>query len=443
VGVEPIDAFALFPRMASRIAGLGQDGGDPVGDVAFHSHYLHFRPGRNQISVVFEGLRAEQGTILIMVNAMPAYDGRVARSVYTRRFALPALAADGGPIRLSFTASDRYRYAIVGTLKDQAGVSASAIRVEGSGLAGMNDPDRLQDDDLARLLQGPPAIGPIERLFASAVPQGAWVSPDRATLVDPVSQFCTSDQIDEPIYGDWLQILHQQRAYHRKQWELIYILRCLDHFGMMRPGMRGLGFGVGAEPISAVLAARGCSVVATDLDAADARASGWKATGQHGDSLAALHHPAICPADIFSERVQFRPVDMNAIPADLAGFDFCWSSCAYEHLGSIDKGLRFLEKALDCLRPGGVSVHTSEFNLSSDRRTVRKGGTVLFRRRDMERIARRLIRRGHKVLPFKYDLGTGALDHHVDMPPFTENEHLRLKIGGYATTSFGLVVIKA
>ena len=36
--------------------------------------------------------------------------------------------------------------------------------------------------------------------------------------------------------------------------------------------------------------------------------------------------------------------------------------------------------------PGGVGVHTTEYNLSSNERTVEQGPTVLYRRRDLDTI---------------------------------------------------------
>ena len=40
---------------------------------------------------------------------------------------------------------------------------------------------------------------------------------------------------------------------HRKQWEFCYILQALCRAGVMRVSARGLGFGVGREPLVAVL----------------------------------------------------------------------------------------------------------------------------------------------------------------------------------------------
>ena len=47
-----------------------------------------------------------------------------------------------------------------------------------------------------------------------------------------------------------------------------------------------------------------------------------------------------------TRRVSFRAVDMNTIAADLTDFDFCWSSCCFEHLGSIDHGLQFIHNTM-------------------------------------------------------------------------------------------------
>ena len=95
--------------------------------------------------------------------------------------------------------------------------------------------------------------------------------------------------------------------------------------------------------------------------------------------------------------MRYRDVDMNAIPADLRGFDFTWSSCALEHLGTLAAGMDFVVAQMDCLAPGGVAVHTTEYLVSSNDATVEAGGTVFYRRRDIEALADRLRRAGHAI----------------------------------------------
>ncbi len=227
---------------------------------------------------------------------------------------------------------------------------------------------------------------------------------------------------------------------HRKMWEWLLITQALFERGMLQPGRAGLGFGVGQEPLVALFASLGCTVLATDMPADRAREIGWTSDGQFATDRDCLNKYGLCdPAD-FQERVSLRTVDMNAIPRDLGGFDFTWSSCAFEHLGSIDAGLRFVARQMRCLVPGGVSVHTTELNLSSNDETVDEAGTVLYRERDLRRLARRLRMRGHKI-ELDFEPGQTADDRHVDVPPFS-NVHLRTKVQDHVTTSYGLIIEK-
>jgi hypothetical protein len=255
-----------------------------------------------------------------------------------------------------------------------------------------------------------------------------------------ISQGCTYAQLRSAEYRSWCDRLGEQPLVHRKLWEWVYALEVLEEAGMMQAGRRGLGFGVGTEPITAYLARHGCEIVASDLHADTDEAESWRATGQHADRIADLQRTDLCPADVFERNVSFRAVDMNDVPDDLVGFDFTWSSCAMEHLGSLEAGLQFFSRQLDCLRPGGIGVHTTEFNVASDEDTVADGGTVLYRRRDLERLVFEMRRRGHHMR-ITFALGDTPEDLHVDMEPFT-NTHIRTQTGAFAHTSFGLVVRK-
>jgi hypothetical protein len=132
---------------------------------------------------------------------------------------------------------------------------------------------------------------------------------------------------------------------------------------------------------------------------------------------------------------------MNKIDPDLVGFDFVYSSCALEHVGSIELGLRFIKNSLNCLRPGGVAVHTTEFNVFSNDATIDNQPTVLFRRQDMDTLAADLISQGHEIV-LNYNPGSGPFDRHIDVPPWSEI-HLKLQLEQYVTTSLGLIVKKA
>ena len=258
------------------------------------------------------------------------------------------------------------------------------------------------------------------------------------TLADPVVQLCTEAQFREPDYARWCEAIAEAPRLHRKQWEFVYILQVLERHGMLAPGRRGLGFGCGREPLAAAMAARGCTIVATDLDP-NARASReWIKTGQHAAALDDLNDRGLCDPAAFRERVSHRSVDMNAIPDDLRGFDFVWSSCAFEHLGSIAHGLRFVRNAMACLAPGGLAVHTTEFNLTSNLSTLESPLLSVYRRYDIDGLAERLAREGHRVPRRNLNPGTGQVDRYVDLPPYNSMPHLRLMLDRYATTSIGL-----
>ena len=204
------------------------------------------------------------------------------------------------------------------------------------------------------------------------------------TFPSLVWQLCTTAQTRAPAYLEWCDVIGRRPdAQRRKVWEYCYALQGLTEQLGLSAGQRGLGFGVGREPLPSVFAARGISVVATDQSLEMAQGTGWIQSKEHAANVDQLLHPKICDAETLKSHVSFRDVDMNAIPDDLTGFDFLWSSCALEHLGSIERGLRFIERSMSCLKPGGVAVHTTEFNLVSNDATVDNDGTVLFRKRDL------------------------------------------------------------
>ena len=238
---------------------------------------------------------------------------------------------------------------------------------------------------------------------------------------------------------------------HRKVWEEAYVLKCLESTGLLHPGSRGLGFGCGEEPFGSVFADRGVEVVVTDLDPGSQAANGWVKSRQHASNIETIYRPTLVSREKFDSLVTFEYLDMNRIPMDLAGqFDFCWSVCALEHLGSIQLGSQFVENSLAVLKPGGFAVHTTEFNYGSDAETIESGGTVLFRKKDLEALAQRVRDLGYRVFPVSFDLGSSPVDWFIDLPPYPGDPvlidenlkalHLKLTIEGFPCTCFGMVM---
>jgi hypothetical protein len=98
---------------------------------------------------------------------------------------------------------------------------------------------------------------------------------------------------------------------------------------------------------------------------------------------------------------------------------------------------------MQCLAPGGVAVHTTEFNLTSNDKTLTEGGTVIFRKKDIDELVRRLEKDGHFVEPITYALGSSSGDKHIDTFPYAEAPHLKLLLAErFVSTSIALIIRK-
>lgn len=254
------------------------------------------------------------------------------------------------------------------------------------------------------------------------------------------SRLCRQADLSTDGFRYWVHRMKLQPAMHRKLWEWYFIADALWRLDMLRQGRRGLGFGIGQEPLTPLFAVEGCDLVATDMDAEGANAAGWTKSREHASTLGGLDRNGIALPEVLEERITLRTVDMNEIPPDLLGFDFCWSSCSFEHLGSLRHGIDFVARAMLCLRPGGVAVHTTEFNTSSNDVTFESPGLSLYRRRDIETLVKRLEGDGHRVEPIDWSLGKGFADNFVDLPPYSSPNHLRLRVADHDCTSIGIII---
>ena len=235
---------------------------------------------------------------------------------------------------------------------------------------------------------------------------------------------------------------HDFTHYNRKTWEWAYIAQALFERGMLVDNTCGIGFAVGSEPLSALFAKHGATILATDLDDTNSQASIWKSGNQHASNLATLEHPAICEKDIFYKNVSFKPINMNEIPpvSEIGEFDFCWSSCAFEHIGSEQQGMDFLLNTLKLLKPGGVSVHTTEYNLSSNKTAITEWGNV-FGQDFFKDLFKEVTSRGYSIAPLDYRLGIHPDEDYVYNWEGNKS-HFKLKLGESVATSIGIIIEK-
>jgi hypothetical protein len=257
-----------------------------------------------------------------------------------------------------------------------------------------------------------------------------------------ISELCKAKHLQTEWYSRWCKELKEEPRFHRKQWEFVYIMQALWERGCIAQGKKGLVFAVGTEPLPSVFANYGCDIMATDIHPEKGIELGWTTGDQLCFGMDSLNKRGLCSDESLRKHVTYRPVDMNAIPPDLRNFDFNWSSCSFEHLGSIDKGLTFLKQQLKILKPGGWAVHTTEFNVSSNDATLDDTDTVIFRMRDIERLKQELTAKGHFIEELDYSLGGLPEDFNVDVFPHRQEVHLKLQLNEFVVTSIGLIIQK-
>ena len=285
-----------------------------------------------------------------------------------------------------------------------------------------------------------------------ALPARTDLRPVKANLR---SKPTTQADLESDWAAYWAQEYKIPRVFHRKLWELFYCSQALYERGCLRPGARAISFGCGAEPLPSYFASKGVKVLATDAPSGSRASEMWSRTNEHADSLEKLLRPNLVDRETFFANVEHRGVDMNDIPTDLRGFDFAWSICAFEHLGTIAKGLDFVENCMETLKPGGVAVHTTEFAFADDKNTLDNFDIVFYKKRHLSEIAERLKAKGHHVAPLDFDVGRKPMDRFIDLPPYSDwaevawqswaggQAHLKLEWDGFIVTCFGLIVTKA
>jgi Methyltransferase domain len=321
----------------------------------------------------------------------------------------------------------------------------------------INELSQQQDHATARAGERSPGVehelnwlAPAKVTAAAAALALIDVSPHNAaascpTFDEVVSQVVSASQFSHPDFERLQGMLFPGEALatvsmpHRKVWEDVYVMRAAEQHGILEPGRRAVGFGVGQEPIPAALAQAGLTVLATDLDVTEEASAAWAAAAQHMSNLRSLD---TVPDDVLEGQVSTRYVDMNSVPDDLGRFDLVWSCCALEHLGSPEAGLEFVVRTLDLLEPGGVSVHTTELELTPRSETADYGNLAIYRKADLDRLVERVRSLGFEIQPNWYvSLDTPA-DRWISLPPHNDGDlaHLKLGVGDSVSTSVGLLI---
>ena len=139
----------------------------------------------------------------------------------------------------------------------------------------------------------------LARALAARLPQRADLTPTKVGLRSKPS---TQTDLESDWVAYWMSELKVPVVFHRKLWELAYVLQAIFENGHLKEGQRGLGFGCGAEPIPSYLTAHGVNVTITDLPPARGGQMGWVSTNQHAGSLDAAHMAHLVDKKVFVKR---------------------------------------------------------------------------------------------------------------------------------------------
>jgi 2-polyprenyl-3-methyl-5-hydroxy-6-metoxy-1,4-benzoquinol methylase len=279
--------------------------------------------------------------------------------------------------------------------------------------------------------------------------------PNKPVVIGLKSKICTQSDLESPWCRYWLSDLKLPYVFHSKYWEYSFVLQALFENNLLMEDSKGLGLACGQEILPSFLASKGCQITASDKPDDTML---WSDTGQYTSDINALYKPIYLNKYDFFNKVSFEYIDMNCLPTDLYNkFNFCWSICALEHLGSIKSGLDFIINSVKLLQPGGVAIHTTEFNFLDIPHYLDTNTNVIFSKNHLVALYDKLISLGYIVSELDFDAGTNFFDMYIDMPPFPyhflqklntkypftfNSPHLKINCDGYPSSCFGIIIKK-
>jgi SAM-dependent methyltransferase len=240
--------------------------------------------------------------------------------------------------------------------------------------------------------------------------------------------------------------LREVPRFHRKQWEFAAIFLSLQQHGMLDKNKVGLSMGGGKELLLYAIAQHIEQLLVTDLYDTETT---WDCA-KTGDPDEFLKTNMPFPVD--TGKFQALRMDMRDLKFPEKSFDFCYSSCAIEHIGSREDFLQHFNEVARVLKDDGVYVLTTEVHYGSE--TIPDPNNHVF---SLEYL-RNLFSDSHLVPEFEFD--AHITQHEINYPVpgnirhlsyagksslsgllFQEYPHIQLLRGKYPFTS-GLFVLR-
>ena len=357
---QSLDPFEFHGHPASGIPGLGGNGPLPDPSYVFHTSYVPVARGHGHFTVRFTNLRARRGSLVLRIHMLPDEPGAIASLVTSHRLQLNWLAHRGGETQLRFEAFRGARYAIMGLVPDQLDASADGLTVT------LDRPATAEDLAAGTATEARSTGYGSDTIRSVAVP--LLLSLDQPSFAQPVSQPCTTGQLRESAFRARCKTIPDLSTDRLDRWQTAYVLQALDRYGVLRSGANGLILGPGNAAIERAIVTTGASFKRM--------------------SLGSDRETSLDPV-----------VDVDTLPGDLFAFDFLVSLRATDGLHDSRQAVRFIERAMECLRPEGLAVNVVGYHAVPGSLP-----TVAFDRNGLERIAVALISRGHQMARLKVSM---------------------------------------
>jgi SAM-dependent methyltransferase len=186
-----------------------------------------------------------------------------------------------------------------------------------------------------------------------------------------LSKICdAADWFDPELLNVIINELEETPRLHRKQWEFGMIFLTLQKLGMITPEKTGLSMGGGNERVLYSIARKIKKLIVTDLYEME---TSWDtARTSNADEFVRTNKPFY----VDDEKLEILNMDMRKLKFQDNSFDFCYSSCSFEHIGHYNDFLRHLNEAYRVLKEDGVYVFTTEFNFSNE--TIKDQNNYIF-----------------------------------------------------------------
>jgi SAM-dependent methyltransferase len=201
------------------------------------------------------------------------------------------------------------------------------------------------------------------------------ISELKALINKNWQKICTTEDWSDPAFIYVLENIFLNKAsYHRKQWEFIVIFICLYQQNKLNGDSKGASFGAGKEPLIYRLLPYVKSFLASDLYSWN---TGWETAKMGADETPLEFLKRNTPKLVSNlDNLDAKEMDMRHLEMDDSSLDFCYSSCAFEHIGHYEDFVQHLKEVKRVLKEDGVYVMTTEFLFSH--KTIETKGNYKF-----------------------------------------------------------------